>query len=142
MTWFSPGLEAAGSGNRRTGWDSGALNERHYLSRMALSRALTKRTRTSALPQDCKKKLPYRIFPANRARSGRKWLSVVLARSKRALFEIQGELLLVCRQDPSRGPNQPRTHQTTTGANGHTKVNARLLPLFPIWEHCYKHACG
>ena len=37
------------------------------------------------------------------------------------LFEIQGELLLAHRQDPSRGPSQPGTLPTATGANGHCK---------------------
>jgi hypothetical protein len=38
------------------------------------------------------------------------------------LFEIQGELLSARRQDLSRGPNQPGTLQTATGANGHSKA--------------------
>jgi hypothetical protein len=33
----------AGSGKRRTEWDSGGRNERHYLGRMALPRPLTQR---------------------------------------------------------------------------------------------------
>jgi len=37
------------------------------------------------------------------------------------LFEIQGELLLACRQDPARGTSQPGTLQTATRANGHDK---------------------
>jgi hypothetical protein len=37
------------------------------------------------------------------------------------LFEIQGELLLACRQDLSRGTSQPGTLQTATRANGHDK---------------------
>jgi hypothetical protein len=36
------------------------------------------------------------------------------------LFEMEGELLSARRQDPSRGPSQPGTLQTT-GANGHSK---------------------
>jgi len=36
------------------------------------------------------------------------------------LFEMEGELLSARRQDLSRGPSQPGTHQTT-GANGHSK---------------------
>ena len=35
------------------------------------------------------------------------------------LFEIQGESLLARRQEPSRGPSQPRTHPITTPINGH-----------------------
>jgi hypothetical protein len=38
------------------------------------------------------------------------------------LFEMQGELLSARRQDPSRGPSQPGTLQTATGANGHSKA--------------------
>jgi hypothetical protein len=38
------------------------------------------------------------------------------------LFEIQGELLLARRRDPSCGPNQPVILQTSTRANGHQKV--------------------
>ena len=38
------------------------------------------------------------------------------------LFEIQGELLLARRQDPSHGPSQPGTLQPATGANGHSKT--------------------
>jgi len=37
------------------------------------------------------------------------------------LFEIQGELLSARLQAPSRGPTQPGTLQTATGANGHNK---------------------
>ena len=37
------------------------------------------------------------------------------------LFEIQGEFLLARPQAPSRGPSQPGTLQTATGANGHNK---------------------
>jgi hypothetical protein len=37
------------------------------------------------------------------------------------LFEIQGELLLAHRQDPSRGPSQPGTLPVATGAHGHCK---------------------
>jgi hypothetical protein len=37
------------------------------------------------------------------------------------LFEIQGELLLRQRQDPSRRPSQPGTLSTAAGANGHCK---------------------
>jgi hypothetical protein len=37
------------------------------------------------------------------------------------LFEIQGELLIASRQDPSRGTSQLGTLQTATGANGHSK---------------------
>src|SRR5215831_7495989 len=37
------------------------------------------------------------------------------------LFEIQGELLSARPQPPSRGPTQPGTLQTATGANGHNK---------------------
>src|SRR5215813_9525218 len=37
------------------------------------------------------------------------------------LFEIQGELLLARRQDPSRGPSQAGTLATPTRANGHSK---------------------
>jgi hypothetical protein len=37
------------------------------------------------------------------------------------LFEIQGEPLLTHRQDPYRGPSQPETLPTATGANGHSK---------------------
>jgi hypothetical protein len=37
------------------------------------------------------------------------------------LFEIQGELLLTHRQDPSRGPSQPGMLPAATGANGHSK---------------------
>ena len=37
------------------------------------------------------------------------------------LFEIQGELLLTHRQDPSRGPSQPGTLPVATGAHGHCK---------------------
>jgi hypothetical protein len=36
------------------------------------------------------------------------------------LFEIQGELLSARGQAPSRGPSQPGTLQTATGANGHS----------------------
>src|SRR5262249_25602502 len=36
-------------------------------------------------------------------------------------FEIQGELLLARRQDPSRGPSQAGTLATPTRANGHSK---------------------
>ena len=36
------------------------------------------------------------------------------------LFEMEGELPSASRQDPSRGPSQPGTVQTT-GANGHSK---------------------
>jgi hypothetical protein len=38
------------------------------------------------------------------------------------LFEIQGELLLARRQDPSRGPSQAGTLATPNRANGHSKV--------------------
>jgi hypothetical protein len=38
------------------------------------------------------------------------------------LFEIQGELLSARGQAPSRGPSQPGTLQTATGANGHSKA--------------------
>jgi hypothetical protein len=38
------------------------------------------------------------------------------------LFEIHGEPLLACRQDPSLAPNQLRTLPTSTRANGHSKV--------------------
>jgi len=38
-----------------------------------------------------------------------------------ALFEIQGELLLARRQDPSRSPSQAGTFATPTQANGHSK---------------------
>src|SRR5262249_45639521 len=63
----------AGSGKRRTEWDSGGPNERHYLDRMALPRPLTKckRTRTSALRKRRKKKPAYRTCQASRVRSGR-----------------------------------------------------------------------
>src|SRR5262249_33180287 len=176
------------------------------LGRMRLPRPLTQRTRTSALPQRRKKKLPCRIFPAsgraarwmlgdvtmwrpnepavedisdlpgngpqNKRRRSRRhaWrdgladqtvvktlehvrsyraferaliasvdprsalelalahrLASLLWRLRRAsaietgLFEIQGELLSARRQDPSRGPSQPGTLQTATGANGHSK---------------------
>jgi hypothetical protein len=37
------------------------------------------------------------------------------------LFEVQAELLLTRRQDPSRGLSQLGTLQTATGANGHSK---------------------
>src|SRR5262245_12350825 len=37
------------------------------------------------------------------------------------LFEMQGELRSARRQDPSRGPSQPRALQTANGANGHSK---------------------
>src|SRR5262249_36031826 len=58
----------AGSGRQRTNWASEGLNDRHYLGRTALPRPLTQRQRagTQAPPQRCKKKLPCRIFPANR----------------------------------------------------------------------------
>ena len=56
------------------------------------------------------------------------------------LFEIQGELLLTHRQDPSRGPSQPGTLPAATGANGHCKrpgSNGRdHLPVSdqePLW---------
>src|SRR6516225_4288774 len=48
------------------------------------------------------------------------------------LFEIQGEFLLARPQAPSRGPSQPGTLQTATGANGHSKAlgsNGRDDPL-------------
>ena len=38
-----------------------------------------------------------------------------------ALFEIQGELLLARRQDPSRSPSQAGTFATPTQTNGHSK---------------------
>jgi hypothetical protein len=38
------------------------------------------------------------------------------------LFEIQGELLSARGQAPSRGPSQPGTLQTATGANGHSQA--------------------
>ena len=38
------------------------------------------------------------------------------------LFEIQGELMLARRQDPSRGPSQPGSLPTAVRANGHGKV--------------------
>ena len=38
------------------------------------------------------------------------------------LFEIQGELLSARRHAQSRGPSQPGTLQTATGANGHSKA--------------------
>src|SRR5262249_50209690 len=53
-------------GRRRADWDSGGLNDRHYLGRMTLPRPLTQRTRTSAPRQRRKKKLPCRMFPASR----------------------------------------------------------------------------
>jgi hypothetical protein len=37
------------------------------------------------------------------------------------LFEMQGELLSVRRQDPSHRPSQPGALQTAPGANGHSK---------------------
>jgi hypothetical protein len=38
------------------------------------------------------------------------------------LFEIQGKFLSARGQAPSRGPTQPGTLQTATGANGHSKA--------------------
>ena len=61
----------AGSGERRAEQASGGLNEGHHLDRMALPFLLIQRTRTSALLRARKKKRPYRIFLASRARSGR-----------------------------------------------------------------------
>ena len=52
------------------------------------------------------------------------------------LFELHGEALPACRQEPSRGPSRPGALQTNTGANGHTKgpgSNGRDDP--PMSEH-------
>jgi hypothetical protein len=52
------------------------------------------------------------------------------------LFEMQGELLSACRQDPSRGPSQPEALQNSAGANGRSKgpgSNGRDDP--PISDH-------
>ena len=38
------------------------------------------------------------------------------------LFEIEDELLLACRKDPSRGPDQVGTIATATRPNGHGKI--------------------
>src|SRR5262249_33454001 len=58
----------AGFGRRRTDWDGGDPNERHYLGRVWLPRLLSQfqRTRTSAPPKRRKKKPAYRTFPACR----------------------------------------------------------------------------
>ena len=56
----------AGSGKRRAEWDSGGLNDRHYLGRVPLPHPRTQlqRTRKSAPPQRRQKRC--RIFPASR----------------------------------------------------------------------------
>jgi hypothetical protein len=58
----------AGSGKRRTEWDSGGLNDWQYIGRMTLPRLLnrSKAMTTKAPPQRRKKKLAYRIFLARR----------------------------------------------------------------------------
>jgi hypothetical protein len=55
----------AGCGKRRADRASGDRNDRHYLGRMALPHP-PQRTRTSAAAPRRKRKLLYRIFPANR----------------------------------------------------------------------------
>jgi hypothetical protein len=47
------------------------------------------------------------------------------------LFEIQGELLLARRQDPSRGPSQAGTLATPTRANGQSKGPGSNGPHHP-----------
>jgi hypothetical protein len=47
------------------------------------------------------------------------------------LFEIQGELLLARRQDPSHGSSQPGTLPTPTRANGHSKGPGSNGPHHP-----------
>jgi hypothetical protein len=47
------------------------------------------------------------------------------------LFEIQGELLLARRQDPSRRPSQAGTLATPTRANGHSKAPGSNGPHHP-----------
>src|SRR5262249_14138930 len=111
----------AGSGRRRADWDSGGLNDRHYLGRMRLPRPLTQRTRTSALPQRRKKKLPCRIFPA----SGRaaRWMlgDVTMWRPNEPVVEDISDL-------PGNGPQnkrrRSRRHAWRDGLADQTVVKA------------------
>jgi hypothetical protein len=64
----------ASFGKRRTESDSGGLNDLQYIGHMTLPRLLnrSKAMTTKAPPQQRKKKLAYRIFPASR--TGSAWI--------------------------------------------------------------------